>query len=200
MRGLFDELIDIAKEIGEEISSEIEKQKKLESPRIPEALKKAKSLLDSKLDENDKKPVQESKITFEKKPVKVKKSNKSIRQKIEDGEDSSFERLKRVVTLRDRVSNLETRQTYIEKMQNNRSKLGDYSAKQDLEDERLAKLEADRKAREESLMRKKEKVSLVNNDTNKEIRDLVTSLKSADRIKSVRKAFIYSEIFNRKGL
>lgn len=191
MKGIFDELIDIYKEVEEEIKKEVNKSQKTNLPR--RVHKTNSDNTNSTRPNNRVQPAKRQEIP---------KNSKTIRQQVEEVDENKWSDMKDAKTLRDVTSNLEGRKTYIESIVRKKTKLGDYSERQDQidrkenmekslrlqkeEEERLAKLNANLNSSSDQVIKK-------------ELKELVQSLKSEDKIKSARKAFLYSEIFNRKA-
>lgn len=191
MKGIFDELIDIYKEVEEEIKKEVNKSQKTNLPRRVQ--KTNSDNTNSTRPNNRVQPARRQESP---------KNNKTIRQQVEEVDENKWSDMKDAKNLRDVTSNLEGRKTYIESIGRKKTKLGDYSERQDQidrkedmekslrlqkeEEERLAKLNANLNSSSDQVIKK-------------ELKELVQSLKSEDKIKSARKAFLYSEIFNRKA-
>lgn len=187
MKGLFDELIDLAREVSEEINKEIEKEKRVQKP-----VSKNFSDWSKKISEFSKeKQVKE----------KIVKKPKSIREKIDEGEGGLGSARNDLKTLRDKGSNLEGRSSYLERVDVKKTKLGEYSQKVDQEEDRQRLEREAQIAKLDQVYKEKTKLSKVLSEgKSKDIEELLKDLKSKDRLKTARKAFLYSEIFNRKNI
>lgn len=183
MKGFFDELIDIYKEVEREIKEEVENQKKLSKPF-------------SKTDNQEIFNKRRDKKAAKKQVVerKVFKPN-SVRAEGDQAKD-----YKNYRTLRDVESNLENKTTYMDRVDTKQSKLGEYSKeieKLELNNEiqypRIDNLSDNLASAKVEDLSQNSKGQL-----NKDVKEITASLKSEDKIKNARKAFLYSEIFNRR--
>ncbi|MDO5027584.1 MAG: hypothetical protein Q4E50_07110 [Tissierellia bacterium] len=168
MKGLFDELVDIYKEIEKEIKEEAMRQEARE--KRAKAKKRVKDF--NRQVNNNKKP-------------KVSEMDPQV-SRVEGEEAKDYKEFK---TLRDKNSNLENKAGYIEGPERKKSQLGKYSQSIDSRQEIL------RGQIDKSLMLDE---NLAEEKIRREVKELINSLKAEDRLRNARKAFLYSEIFNRK--
>ena len=160
MKSIFDELVEIYKEVEQEIQEEAKRQE--------ERKKLARS---RKVQKSQEKSVRKS----QERPVRI------------EGEEAGD--YKNFKTLRDVNSNLERKASYIERPGAKKTSLGRYS--QSVDSKKDMPIEITKQDMQAKEVKQEEGLR-------KEVHDLVASLKSEDRIKNARKAFLYSEIFNRK--
>lgn len=183
MKGFFDELIDIYKEVEKEIKEEAEKQKRLAQP-----FSKNEGHQNINKSQN-KKMVNDKSIQ--------RKVFKPSNMRVEGAESKDYKEFK---TLREVNSNLENKATYMDRVDIKKSKLGDYSKQVDsLETNNAIKNNQNKDLTLDSSIEKNKLIQMKNKDElDKEVKQIINSLKSKDKIKNARRAFLYSEIFNRK--
>lgn len=123
--------------------------------------------------------------------------SKVPRQRLGEGESQTTDYMERAKTLRDKESNLENKRTLIGSRGNSPS----------IDNEKVDIQASDRPLIEkegkplisEDLSKGKSPMISTNPKSSEELKVLVRSLKSGDRLVNARRAFIYSNIFDRRS-
>ena len=177
MKRFFDEIIDIYKEVEKEIKEEVEKQKRLGQPNSSK-----KKTFNNKTSNNKKSFNKNSKIN----------NKRKVQERVEGKELKDYKDFR---TLRDVDANLDKKSDNMNKIGTRKSKLGQYSDMIDSQ-ERIQEIS------ENLLVDDLNKIKVIEDKkespVSKDIEDIINSLRTKDKLKNARKAFLYSEIFNRK--
>ncbi len=182
-KGIFQELVEAFKELEKEIEEAekgLEGKKQTSQRKIqgPPSRRSANNKVDRK-------------------KFQAKDLSKADRPRAGEGESQTTDYMERSKTLRDRVSNLENRRSLIGNRDDSPRREGE-----EINSQALKTTESKEESRElilEDLSKEKTSISVTRSEVeNEELKAIVRSLKSGDKLMNARRAFIYSSIFDRR--
>lgn len=193
-KGIFQEFLDVYKEIEREIK---EAEKKSSNSGNTINRNGSNRSRNRRRRFNKAGSLSYGQVDPKKKKFQATNHSRNTRSKAGEGESQTTDYMERAKSLRDLESNIENKATFIGSRGTDSRREG---VEGDFEGVVLERFKQDMSGKASASL-KNEKLSISDSNTdkiNQELKDIVRSLKVEDRSKNARKAFIYRTIFDRK--